>query len=133
MNFGFNKVAGAVLGTALGVMGVGIVADAIYAPPHDHEPGYVIAVAEPGAGGEEPTGPAVTEVAPIADRLQTANAGRVPTRRQVQDLPRLRERRAGQVDRSQSLGCGRRQRHPWGFRLLRRDARQGRGGNDLDL
>ncbi|HET7716832.1 MAG TPA: c-type cytochrome [Bauldia sp.] len=73
MNFQLNKIAGAVLGTALGVMAVGIVADAIYSPPHDHEPGYVIAVAEPGAGGEEPTGPATPEVTPIADRLQTAN------------------------------------------------------------
>ncbi len=69
MNFEFNKVAGAVLGTALGIMAVGIVAEMIYAPPHDQEPGYVIAVAEPGAGGE-PTAPAVL---PIADRLQTAS------------------------------------------------------------
>ena len=71
MNFEFNKVAGAVLATALGVMAIGIVAEMIYAPPHDQEPGYVIAVAEPGE--EEPTGPAGTAVPPIADRLQTAS------------------------------------------------------------
>jgi cytochrome c len=74
MNFEFNKVAGAVLGTALGVMAIGIVADMIYAPPHHEEPGYVIAVAEPGAGGEEPSGPTTSDVPPIADRLQTASA-----------------------------------------------------------
>lgn len=74
MNFEFNKIAGAVLGTALGVMAVGIVADAIYAPPHHEEPGYVIAVAEPGAGEEGPGGPAAPQVEPIADRLQTASA-----------------------------------------------------------
>lgn len=72
MNFELNKIAGAVLGTALGVMAVGIVADAIYAPPHHEQPGYVIAVAEPGAG--EPEGPAAPQVEPIADRLQTASA-----------------------------------------------------------
>lgn len=74
MNFEFNKVAGAVLGTALGIMAVGIVADMIYAPPHNEKPGYVIAVAEPGAGGEGTETPAAPEVAPIADRLQTASA-----------------------------------------------------------
>ena len=73
MNFEQNKIAGAVLGTALGVMAVGFIADAIYAPPHDQKPGYVIAVAEPGTGGEEP-GPTTPEVTPIADRLQTADA-----------------------------------------------------------
>jgi len=71
MNFEINKVAGAVLGTALGIMVVGIVADMIYAPPHHEQPGYVIAVAEPsGEGTDEPAAPAVT---PIADRLQTAS------------------------------------------------------------
>ena len=74
MNFEFNKVAGAVLGTALGIMAVGIVADMIYAPPHHEKPGYVIAVAEPGAGGEGAEAPAAPTVAPIADRLQTASA-----------------------------------------------------------
>jgi cytochrome c len=74
MNFEFNKVAGAILGTALGIMVVGLVADMIYAPPHHEKPGYVIAVAEPGAGGEGPEGPAQPAVLPIADRLQTASA-----------------------------------------------------------
>jgi cytochrome c len=74
MNFEANKIAGAVLGTALGVMAVGIVAEMIYAPPHDHEPGYVIAVAEPGDGGTDAGGqPPAAEVPPIAVRLETAS------------------------------------------------------------
>jgi len=73
MNFQLNKIAGAVLGTALGVMAVGIVADTIFEPTHSEQPGYVIAVAEPGEG-EEGEGPAAPEVLPIADRLQTASA-----------------------------------------------------------
>ena len=76
MNFEFNKVAGAVLGTALGVMAVGIVADMIYAPPHHEKPGYVIAVAEPGAGGEGPEGPA----APWSRRSPTGCRPRAPSR-----------------------------------------------------
>ena len=74
MNFEFNKIAGAVLGTALGIMAVGIVADMIYAPPHHEKPGYVIAVAEPGAGGEVPRVRPSRRSLPIADRLQTASA-----------------------------------------------------------
>lgn len=70
MNFTANKVAGAVLGTALGVMALGFVAEGIYEPGTHEKPGYVIAVAE---GGAE-TAPAAAAVAPIADRLQTASA-----------------------------------------------------------
>ena len=70
MNFEINKIAGAVLGTALGVLGVSILAEVIYAPPHNEEPGYVIAVPEGGAGGAG-SGPAAVE--PIADRLQMAD------------------------------------------------------------
>jgi cytochrome c len=80
MNFEFNKVAGAILGTGLGVMAVGIIAEFIYTPAHPEKPGYVIAVAggegggaaaggagAGGAGGGQP------EVQPIAVRLQAAN------------------------------------------------------------
>jgi cytochrome c len=74
MNFQFNKIAGAVLGTALGVMAVGIVAETIFEPTHSEKPGYVIAVAEPGEGGEGTEGPSAPVVVPIADRLQTASA-----------------------------------------------------------
>ncbi|SDB37737.1 c-type cytochrome [Bauldia litoralis] len=72
MNFEINKIAGAVLGTAVGVMGLGIISEIIYAPPHVEEPGYVIAVV--GGEGEDGGGPAVVEVASIAERLQSADA-----------------------------------------------------------
>jgi cytochrome c len=59
-SFEFNKIAGAVLGTALFVMAVRIATDFIYEAPEHEEPGYVIAVAEPPAvgpgGGGEPAG-----------------------------------------------------------------------------
>ncbi len=71
MNFEFNKIAGAILGTALGVMALGIIAEVIYEPAESEKPGYVIAVADSGG---TPAGPAVSDVPPIAVRLQTANA-----------------------------------------------------------
>jgi cytochrome c len=70
-SFEFNKIAGAVLGTALGVMALGIVAEIIYEPERPEKPGYVIAVAETGEG--EAAGPAAPEVAPIAVRLASAS------------------------------------------------------------
>ncbi len=71
--FEFNKIAGAVLGTVLAVMGLGIIAEFIYEPIEAEEPAYVIAVATPGdeGEGEEAAGPE-----PIAVRLQVADAGR---------------------------------------------------------
>ena len=69
-SFEFNKIAGAVLGTALGIMALGILAEIIYAPEKPEKPGFVIAVAETGGGAEAP---AKVEVAPIAVRLQTAS------------------------------------------------------------
>jgi cytochrome c len=48
----FNKIAGAVLGTALAVMAVRIIAEEIYAPTGTEEPGVTIATTEqPGAAG----------------------------------------------------------------------------------
>ncbi|WP_421725298.1 c-type cytochrome [Bauldia sp.] len=73
MNFEFNKIAGAVLGTAVAVMAVNIMAAVIYDTPHVEEPGYVIAVADSGAG--DGAGSGQPEVAPIADRLQVADLG----------------------------------------------------------
>ena len=70
-SFEFNKIAGAVLGTALGVMALGIVAEIIYEPERPEKPGYVIAVAATGEG--EAAGPAAPEVAPIAVRLASAS------------------------------------------------------------
>ncbi len=65
-----NKIAGAVLGTCLVGMGIGIVAQGIYEPGAPKKPGY--ALPEPketaGAGGE-----AKAEVVPIAVRLEKAD------------------------------------------------------------
>ena len=134
MNFQFNKIAGAVLGTALGVMAVGIVADTIFEPTHSEQPGYVIAVAEPGEGGEGSEGPAARRGA--ADRRSPADRQcrrRRQGRRQVQGLPHLREGRP-QQGRPQPVGRGRRPSVIHGdFNLLRRHAGHGPGGHDLDL
>jgi cytochrome c len=84
--FEFNKIAGAVLATGLGIMAVSIISDAIYAPIEAEKPGYVVAAPEAGAGAavvaaagapEEAAAPAAAEagpVVPIAERLQTADA-----------------------------------------------------------
>jgi len=69
--FEINKIAGAVLATALGVMGLGIMAEFIYEPIEAEEPGYVIAVA---TSGEEGGGAEVPTIEPIAARLQLASA-----------------------------------------------------------
>ena len=74
-SFELNKIAGAVLGTGLGVMALSIVSEAIYAPSAAEPPGYEIAVADAGTGGGATTGTSGggSEVAPIAVRLQTAD------------------------------------------------------------
>jgi cytochrome c len=71
-SFEFNKVAGAVLGTALLVMALGIVAGLIYEEPAPAKPGYVIAVTEAPAAGTEAGAPAAA--ASIDELLQTASA-----------------------------------------------------------
>jgi cytochrome c len=74
-SFEFNKIAGAVLATALGVMALSIVSEVIYHPAEAEQPGYVVAGVDPAgeehgaAGGGEPA----EEVPPIALRLQTAD------------------------------------------------------------
>jgi len=72
-SFEFNKIAGAVLGTALGVMALAIISEIIYEPVEAKQPGFVIAAAESAAvGAATPTsgGPGV----PIAVRLASADA-----------------------------------------------------------
>ena len=69
-SFEFNKIAGAVLGTALGVMALSIVSEGIYAAPEPAKPGFEIAVAETGGGTETA---AAAQVAPIAVRLAAAD------------------------------------------------------------
>ncbi|MCX5516635.1 cytochrome c family protein [Kaistia algarum] len=71
-SFERNKILGAILGTLLLVMSLGIIAGAVYAPAEAEKPGFVIEVAEaPAAGG---AAPAVAQDPPIAVLMQTANA-----------------------------------------------------------
>jgi cytochrome c len=53
-SFEFNKIAGAVLGTALLVFGLSELAGIIYHPHTPEKPGFVVEVAEADTGGEAP-------------------------------------------------------------------------------
>lgn len=71
-SFEFNKIAGAVLGLLLFVMGMGIVAEAIFAPPKQIVAGYAL----PGASAEAAApaaGAAKAAAEPIAVRLAKAD------------------------------------------------------------
>ena len=67
-SFTFNKIAGAVLGTCLFGMGLGLVAQAIYEPSAPKKPGYALPMPKEEAGG----GKAPAE-APISVRLAKAD------------------------------------------------------------
>ncbi|RDE10024.1 c-type cytochrome [Pelagibacterium lacus] len=71
-SFEVNKIFGAILGTLVFVMGVGFIADEIYAPIEGRGAGYALPepVEDGAAGGAEE----VPGVAPIAARMQTASA-----------------------------------------------------------
>lgn len=71
-SFELNKVAGAVLGVLILVMGVGFVSDIIFHPTIPGEPGYEIVVASAEDSTSEVE--AVPEVAPISERLIEASA-----------------------------------------------------------
>jgi cytochrome c len=73
-SFEFNKIAGAVLATALGVMALSIVSEAVFHAGEPAKPGFEIAVAETTGGGEAAGGGAAAAMVPIAVRLQTADA-----------------------------------------------------------
>jgi len=51
-SFEFNKIAGAVLGTALVVFGLGELKGAVYHSPNPEKPGFAIEVTEGGTGEE---------------------------------------------------------------------------------
>lgn len=70
-SFELNKIFGAILGTLVFVMGVGFIADEIYAPIEGRGADYALPepAAEGEAGGEEAPG-----VPSIAARMQTASA-----------------------------------------------------------
>ena len=50
-SFELNKMAGAVLGTLLFVMGLGVVSDILFAAPHPAKPGYDLPAAGESHGG----------------------------------------------------------------------------------
>ena len=49
-SFEFNKMAGALLGSLLFLMGLGIFSDAIFAPAHNAKPGYALPAGDDGHG-----------------------------------------------------------------------------------
>lgn len=73
-SFEFNKMAGAVLGTALAVFGLRELAGVIYNAETPEKPGYLIEVADAAAGGEEDGGeqPAV----PLGTLLASADVAK---------------------------------------------------------
>jgi cytochrome c len=72
-SFEFNKIAGAVLGTALGVMAISIISEGVFHSGEPEKPGFEVAVAAAPAAGAA-SGGSEPAVAPIAVRLQTADA-----------------------------------------------------------
>lgn len=70
-SFEFNKIAGALLGSALFAMGLGLLSDIVFEAEKPAQPGFVVATA---AGGGEAAAPAAATVAPIAERLKVATA-----------------------------------------------------------
>jgi len=71
--FELNKIAGAVLFTALIIIGLGALGDAIYAPKHPEKPGFMVEVAQTGSEpGAKAEGEAMAEVS-FASLLVAAN------------------------------------------------------------
>jgi len=70
----FNKIAGAVLGTALLVFGLNELSGVIFATEHPEKPGFAIEVAEATAEGGEATGAA--EEKPLAVLLASADVAK---------------------------------------------------------
>lgn len=73
-SFELNKIAGAVLGTLLFIMGLGILSDIIFTKAPPAVPGYALAgAAEAGGSASSATAAAV---APIANRMASADPAR---------------------------------------------------------
>ena len=70
-SFELNKIFGAILATLVFVMGVGFIAEEIYAPIENRGAGFELPEPEEVAEGEAPDAP---QVPSIAARLQTASA-----------------------------------------------------------
>jgi cytochrome c len=72
-SFELNKIAGAVLGTALLCMGLGMMSGMLINPPKPKQQGYEL----PGeVAAAAPAAAAVVAEAPIEERLKTADAAR---------------------------------------------------------
>lgn len=71
-SYEINKIVGAVLGTLLFVMGIGFLAEAIYAPITDRGPGYTLPSPEGGEHGAEVA--VVVETIPLSVLLASASA-----------------------------------------------------------
>jgi cytochrome c len=72
-SFEFNKIAGAVLGTALFVLGLSTLSGGLFHSPTPEKPGFLIEVAE-AASTEGATGGEPAEAKPIAVLLASADA-----------------------------------------------------------
>jgi cytochrome c len=73
-SFEFNKIAGAVLGTALVVFGLNELAGAVYHADKPEKPGYAIEVAEASAGGEAAPGGEEQPAVSVGTLLASADA-----------------------------------------------------------
>lgn len=73
-SFELNKIAGALLGTLLFVMGLGVLSSIIFNPAIPLVPGYALPGAEEGAGAAG--APAAAAVEPISVRLASADPAR---------------------------------------------------------
>ncbi len=73
-SFEFNKIAGAVLGTALAVFGLKELSSIIYHSPVPEKPGYAIEVAEatPAAGAPAAAGAAVASIGALLAKADPA-------------------------------------------------------------
>jgi cytochrome c len=71
-SFEFNKMAGAVLGSLLFLMGLGIVTDSLFASPEPEKPGYDLPAASEATTGAAPAQAAV----PIGQLLASADPKR---------------------------------------------------------
>ena len=64
-SFELNKIAGAVLGSLLFIMGLGVISDALFAAPHMAKPGYALPAAEAAQGGPAAAAPEVVTPLPV--------------------------------------------------------------------
>jgi cytochrome c len=71
-SFELNKIIGAILGTLLFVMGIGFIAEALYAPIEDQGQGYALPEPEAAAGTE--TAEAAEPTVPLGVLLASASA-----------------------------------------------------------